>query len=95
MITRIELRVTEGWQSENAPPGTAEEFTLIEWKKSVGDLIERHDIIFTYDPGKVEIEYTAPCNCRLVEIWIPAGTEGCPRGSIAGAVEMVVGAVEI
>lgn len=86
-MARIELRVEEGWQSENSPPGTIEEFNLTEWKKSVGDRVEKWDILFIYNPGKVDIEYTSSVSGVLAEILIPSGSEGNPRGAVAGIIE--------
>jgi len=87
-MARIELEVTEGWQSENAPPGTVEEFTLIAWQKAVGDSVQKYDALFEYDPGKGVVEYTAPADGKLVEILIPDGSEGCLRGDVAGILEV-------
>lgn len=72
IMSRIELLVTEGWQSENSPEGLLEEFQLLLWTKSVGDRVERWDTIFWYDPQKIGIEFSSPVAGVLVEIRISA-----------------------
>lgn len=88
---RVELAVTEGWQSENSPPGMEENFKMLEWHKAAGDRVERHDCLFTYDAPKGIVEYYAPNAGRLVEICIPVDDPDCEptheRGAIAGVIE--------
>lgn len=89
---RIELKVEEGFQSENAPEGTPKEFMLIGWRKNVGDTVEKHEILFEYDPGKSVLEYPSPADGILVEICIEDGSEGNPQGAVAGIIETEGGA---
>lgn len=67
-----ELTVDEGWQSENSPEGSREEFQILLWTRSVGDRVEQWDTIFWYDSQKIAFEFSSPVAGTLVEIRIKA-----------------------
>ncbi|PIR70233.1 MAG: hypothetical protein COU46_02575 [Candidatus Niyogibacteria bacterium CG10_big_fil_rev_8_21_14_0_10_42_19] len=56
------------------------EIQVVEWKKNVGDSVEKDEVIVEIYDNKVSVELAAPCSGILVEISKPAGsTAKTPR----------------
>jgi pyruvate/2-oxoglutarate dehydrogenase complex dihydrolipoamide acyltransferase (E2) component len=60
---------------------TMEEGELLEWRVSLGDAVTFEQEIALIETEKVEMALTSPCNGRVAQILVPAGTT-CDVGTI-------------
>lgn len=57
--------------------------TIVRWTKTVGDRVERGDILAEAEEAKSTFEVVAPCSGVLTEIVVEAGVELPVRSVLA------------
>ena len=81
-------RLSGGGSDEEAEGGAA----LASWLVAPGDAIEKGDVIAELETDKSTIELEAPASGTLLEIVVPAGSEGLTPGTLLATLEQGEGA---
>ena len=62
------------------------EAVLVEWRKSVGESVEKDDVIAEFEAAKATVEVTAPAAGRLIRLLYEPG-DTVPVREVVAAIE--------